>query len=98
MRDDTIPARIRIATKRENGIIAVDVSTNRYKKDMFDYEECGSVEDFQRLKARDSVMAPGKDEQGLFCQACNSEVYTDDVFCWYCGQRLKDGEKYDPGI
>lgn len=88
MRENTIPPMRRLSRINENGNLAVDVSSN-WMQEIFDYEELGSIELFAALKKQNTPMSPGKDEEGLFCKACNSEVGEDDVYCWWCGQALK---------
>lgn len=90
MRENTIPPNRRLSRITSDGKLAVEVSGD-WKEQIFDYEECGSVEHFERLNKRDMVIAPGKDKQGLFCKKCDSEIGEDDNFCWWCGQRLKGG-------
>lgn len=90
MRENAIPPNRRLSRITSEGKLSVEVSGD-WKEQIFDYEECGSVEYFERLKKRDTVNQPGKDDQGMFCKCCNSEVGTDDRFCWWCGQRLKEG-------
>lgn len=91
MRENAIPPNRRLSRITSEGKISVEVSSD-WKEQIFDYEECGSVEHFERLNKRNTVVVPGKDKQGLFCQNCNSEVGEDENFCWYCGQRLKEGD------
>ena len=92
MRENTIPPNRRLSRITSDGKLAVEVSGD-WMQQLFDYEECGSVEHFERLNKRNTVTIPGKDEQGLFCKECNSEIGEDDCFCWWCGQRLKKGEE-----
>lgn len=94
MREGSIPPNKRLSRITSEGKIAVEVSSD-WKEQLFDYEECGSIEHFERLNKRDTVNTPGNDEQGLFCRCCNSEVGMGDRFCWWCGQRLKEGEGVD---
>lgn len=89
MRENAIPPNRRLSRITSEGKLSVEVSSD-WKEQIFDYEECGSVEHFERLNKRDMVIAPGKDKQGLFCKECDSEIGEDDRFCWWCGQRLKD--------
>lgn len=91
MRENAIPPNRRLSRITSEGKLSVEVSSD-WKEQIFDYEECGSVEHFERLNKRDMVIAPGKDKQGLFCKECDSEIGEDDRFCWWCGQRLKEGE------
>ncbi len=90
MRESTIPPNRRLSRINEDGRLSVDISTD-WMQQTFDYENVGSIEYCQRLKDRDQAAEPGKDEQGLFCKRCDSEVGAEENFCWYCGQRLKDG-------
>ncbi len=73
---------------KADGTLAVDVSTN-WMKEIYDYEELGSIELFAALKKKDTPIKPGEDAEGLFCKECNSEVGKEDVYCWWCGQALK---------
>lgn len=92
MRESTIPPLSRFTRKKPDGGFAVEISRD-WMKEFFDYEELGAIEYLQRLKDRDQEIKPGKDEQVLFCNRCDSEVVSDENFCWYCGQRLKGGEQ-----
>lgn len=94
MRESTIPPRKRLARINEVGKLAVDISTD-WMQQMFDYEEQGTVEHFERLNKRDQVNKPGYDEDQdcHFCKSCDSEVTNSDRFCWWCGQRLKVDDK-----
>ena len=87
MRESTIPPNIRFTRMTENGI-AVEISRN-WQKELYDYENQGSIEYLQVLKNRDSALPVGKDSSGCFCKKCNSETSEEENFCWYCGQRLK---------
>lgn len=91
MREKSIPPNRRLSRITKDGKISIEISGD-WMQQLFDYEECGSVEHFERLNKRNTVVVPGKDKQGLFCQNCNSEVGEDENFCWYCGQRLKEGD------
>ena len=74
-----------------DGRLSVEISTD-WMQQTFDYENVGSIEYCQRLKERDQAAEPGKDDKGLFCMKCDSEVSEEENFCWYCGQRLKTTE------
>ena len=97
MRENTIPSLSRFTRKKPDGSLAVEVSKD-WMKEYFDYEELGAIEYLQRLKNRDQTIKPSRDDElVLFCQQCNSEVVSDENFCWYCGQRLKGGEQNADG-
>lgn len=93
MRRSTIPPMARF-THNRNGALSVEISRD-WMREFYDYEELGAIEDLKALVDRDAVTVPGNDEQGLFCQVCNAEVGDDECFCWFCGQRLKEGDKDD---
>lgn len=91
MRESTVPPYRRLARINESGKLAVDISSD-WMQQMFDYEEQGTIEHFERLNKRNNVLSPGTDKQGMYCKECDSEVGIDDRFCWWCGQRLKEDD------
>ncbi len=78
----------RLSRITESGQITVDVSAD-WMREIYDYEELGSIELFAALKKKNTPIRLGKDDEGLFCKECDSGVGEDDVYCWWCGQALK---------